>query len=182
MTGHLIKTFLYQQIMKLAFEVDDADRQYWIRACLGSFQAFWQTDYPPCLNLSSPLALPVSEFDMQCKITVNALDDFSVTIHSIAHRSEELILRHEPHSSTQQNFLTPYSFDAAQCSTARARAEYTKEKLGKVIDYMLLHPFVCIHIKGPNNPQNNIRLGGGITNAIQYLFHLRYQLCPEEIR
>jgi hypothetical protein len=181
MKDDLIKTFLYQEVMRLAFEVTDKSlRDQWIVACLGSFQQFWGVEYPPCTNPRSPLTLKVGEFDMNCKITITTLDDFCVIINSVAHRNEELILRHEVHSSLQQDFIIPYSFTPPQC--AEVRAKYTTEQLGKVIDYMLLHPFVHFHIKGPINPKNNIRLGGGISNVLQYLFHLRYQLCPEAIR
>ncbi len=181
LTDDLIKTFLYQEIMKLAFEVTDtALMNRWITACVHSFQQFWGVEHSPCQNPRSPLMLEVNEFDMTCEITIDALDDFSVTINSVAQRNDELILRHEAHALKQQNFITPYLFTAAQQSGAKA--EYTTAQLGDVIDYMLLHPFVHIHIKGPINPENHIRLGGGIANVLQYLFHLRYQLCPEAIR
>lgn len=181
MTDDLIKTFLYQEVMRLAFEVTDQRlRDQWIRACVNSYREFWEVDDFPCKNPRSPLTLEVEGFDMYCEITIKALDDFSVTIYSFADRIEELILRHEAHSSNQQDFVIPYAFNPEQRSDAKTT--YTTTQLEQVIDYILLHPFVHIHLKSPEIPKNNIRLGGGISNILQYLFHLRYQFCPERIR
>lgn len=46
---------------------------------------------------------------------------------------------------------------------------------------MIFHGRAHQHIKSPF-PENKIRIGGGIDNPYLYLFHLRYQLCPDKKR
>lgn len=59
----------------------------------------------------------------------------------------------------------------------RAVHEFTRDDLVSVIDGLILHPAVHMHVMSPID-SHEIRIGSGIGNPFLYLFNLRFQLCP----
>jgi hypothetical protein len=58
-------------------------------------------------------------------------------------------------------------------------SKFSSEDIEVVLDGLIFHPAAHQHIKSPID-EHAIRIGGGIGNAFLFLFHLRYQLCPNK--
>jgi hypothetical protein len=78
-------------------------------------------------------------------------------------------------SFPEQAFLTNHN------NQNQAIENMTSEHIDGVINALLLHPKAHQHIESPIN-NHKIRIGGGILNPFVFLFHLRYQLCPDKTR
>jgi hypothetical protein len=74
-----------------------------------------------------------------------------------------------------QSFLTAHKIRKS------AVQKMSSAQIGIVVDSLIMHPIPHQHIESPVD-NHEIRLGGGLLNPFLYLFHLRIQLCPNEIR
>ena len=187
MDDEKIAIFLCQQIMIRGFKVAQNAQLRWISNCLNTFKDFWQTSNIPIKYTATQdkinIEINADELDLIAYMTIDKQkdDDFSAVYQNLTNENKnEFILRHESHSHHQPSLNLNYPFDQNEILTARHR--FTDEQLDKAISYLILHPFTHIHIKMNDSPNNHIRLSGGLSNAFLYLFHLRYQLCPIEIR
>jgi hypothetical protein len=182
-----IKTVLHYQILNICFNpINDKELFGWLTIFINQLGPFWQLDdfpgkrYKGCEKYKFHAEFTSDALDIECKIKVDNLFEFSVEILHLNEGKKDLILRHEAHPKHGSDFLLPHTVEKNE--RIEALRNVNSDHIADVVDYMLLHPYVHTHIKGPVTPENHIRLGGGISNALQYLFHLRYQLCPEEIR
>lgn len=183
MDSDIIQAYLWQDVIRLGFSPSGhKDQKNWLRMYGQSLKKFWEIDEYPSLPQSNGAIIA----ELTSSITINMLIDYSITNYSnfavrFLHISNtrELMWTHDVDSRyfsfPEQTFLTNYN------NRTLAIEKMASEHIAGVIDALLLHPKAHQHIESPIN-NHKIRIGGGIHNPFVFLFHLRYQLCPDETR
>ncbi len=145
-----------------------------------SLKDFWDIDdYPPIPHYEAG----VLKSELASSIQINMLIDYSIVdISNYAveffhiNNTRELMWTHDVDSRyftfPEQFFLTKHR------KRKHAIRKMSTTNVGSVIDSLLLHPNAHQHIESPIS-YHKIRIGGGILNPFVFLFHLRYQLCPD---
>ena len=185
MDDDIIQAYLWQDIIRLGFSPSgNRDKRTWLHMFGRSLKDFWEIDeYPPTLTPKSDGTFMVT---LNSSITINMLIDYSITdISNFTVRflhisnTRELMWTHDVDSRyfsfPEQAFLTNHN------NRKLAIKKMASEHIAGVIDALLLHPRAHQHIESPIN-NHKIRIGGGIHNSFVFLFHLRYQLCPDKTR
>jgi hypothetical protein len=183
MDKNIIQAYLWRNIIRLGFSpIGDKDRRSWLYMYGKSLKDFWEVDeYPP-----SPKSNGSILAELTSSIKIHILIDYSITdISNFTVRflhisnTRELMWTHDVDSKyfsfPEQAFLTNHN------NRNLAIENMTSEHIKGVIDALLLHPKAHQHIESPIN-DHKIRIGGGILNPFVFLFHLRYQLCPDKTR
>lgn len=179
MDHSIIQAYIFQDIIRLGFSPSsDKDRKLWLRQYGQSLNKFWEIDSYPAqpsesnkiisATINSPLDIgAVYEY------AIEIMDKFTVSlIHTV---NSQLMWSHDMDG---KYFTFPYqTFLTAHKLHKSAIKKMTDDDIGRVIDSLLVHPTPHQHIESPID-NHEIRIGGGIFNPFQYLFHLRIQLCP----
>ncbi len=181
MDNEIIRAYLWQEVIRLGFSpASDKDKKSWLVQYGKSLKDFWGIEeYPETpkikgvsigCNLSSS-----TQLDLLLEYQISSPSNFSILFLS---EYRNLMWTHDV---DQQNyFLFPEKSLLNKYGKFReAKRNFTHEHIGKVLDGLIFHPAVHQHIQSPID-NHDIRIGGGIYNPFVFLFHLRYQLCPDE--
>lgn len=183
MDKDIIQAYLWRNIIRLGFSpIGDKDRQSWLYMYGKSLKDFWEVDeYPPNPQIRCNGVITAeltSKIDILIDYSITDISNFTVRFLHISN-TRELMWTHDVDSKyfsfPEQAFLTNHN------NRNRAIENMTSEHIEGVIDALLLHPKAHQHIESPIN-NHKIRIGGGILNTFVFLFHLRYQLCPDKTR
>ena len=145
-----------------------------------SLKDFWEIDeYPPNPKSNETVTAELSctaSLNIALSYNVTNISKFAVTFSPFSDRSNKLWV----HDVDGYYFLFP---ERALLSKYKKGKEAIKKlstkHVEKVLDGLIFHPTAHQHIK---TDFHFIRIGGGIHNPFLYLFHLRYQLCPDKSR
>jgi hypothetical protein len=163
--------FVWQKINLLAFNPKgEKDIHSWISCYSKSLQSFWGLDNPISQDLFS-LQVYNAEIPLSFNFTFNGTKDFAVKFY-YPHNDENNFLW--VHDVDDRNYYFPYN--KIQIPENVDTNTIKDSEIKKVLDGLLFHPAIHQHIVEPEFP-HSIRIGGGIYNPFQFLFHLRYQLC-----
>lgn len=184
MDNDIIQAYLWHDIVRLGFSPSGKkDIKSWLCMYGESLKDFWQVDeYPPHPSQTNGvLAIQLtSSIQMSMLIDCSIIDVSNYAVRFLhINNKRELMWTHEADSKyftfPEQPFLTKYNL---RNDSIRKMSTVDMER---VINSLLLHPRVHQHIESPIN-NHDIRIGGGIINPFVFLFHLRYQLCPDKKR
>ncbi|HBK54038.1 hypothetical protein [Syntrophomonas wolfei] len=187
MDSEIIRAYLWQDIIKFGFcPSSTKEKRTWLRQYCGSLRGFWEVDSYP----SGPHNLPnqvlqikinnigLIGFDIDCTIHTNTKFNAQV-LYSLSGKKSSLMWSHDADDSyfafPNQKLLT--SVNSRIGNRRSAVREFSTDDVISVIDGLLLHPTVHMHLLSLLD-RHEIRIGSGIGNPFQYLFNLRYQLCP----
>jgi hypothetical protein len=175
----LVQAYIFQDIIRLGFSPEsEKDKKSWLYQYGQSLKEFWNSnDYPKAPsetnNVVSATINSSSSVQAVYEYAIEKHDKF--TIRLIHSPSQDLMWIHDMDgvyfTFPFQYFLTNHG------QRAQAIQKMTNNDIGSVIDSLLVHPTPHQHIESPID-NHEIRIGGGIFNPFQYLFHLRIQLCP----
>jgi hypothetical protein len=177
-----LQTFLWQEIVRLAFSpVNIKDKKIWINMLQRNLYDFWeiassfpniQTPSFPKFVIKFPGILTKKEIVFECQIddsnkrfTAKVLiDNFLRWVHHF----------------DDQYFTPPLNLSLTEKYSRKSILQEVEQiDIENVIKGLLTHPNVHQHIDDDiGSDDHEVRIGGGITNSFQYLFHIRYQLCP----
>lgn len=179
MDNLLVQAYVFQDVIRLGFSpASKTDKKGWLYQYGKSLKAFWDSnDYPTAPsetnNIVSATINSSSNVQATYEYAIEKHDKF--TIRLIHYPSQHLMWTHDMDGAyftfPFQTFLTNHG------QRAQAIHKMTDNDIGSVIDSLLVHPAPHQHIESPID-NHEIRIGGGIFNPFQYLFHLRIQLCP----
>lgn len=185
MDKKMIRAYLWQDIIRLGFCPDGTKNQkLWLLEYGRNLRDFWEIDlYPdaPRKNNGKIMAnIDCFRLDLCLEYTIDASANFNVHfLYFSPSTTKELIWVHDV-DGNYFTFPTQMRFGNNKQEKEALRV-FTDEDIGAVVDGLLLHPAAHQHIKSPID-DHEIRIGGGIDNPFQYLFQLRYQLCPYEAK
>lgn len=175
----VVRSYLVQEIITRGFSpAGTTDKKRWLHQYGKSLKEFWAAnDYP-----SAP-----SEKNNIISATINASTAVQTVYEYAIERNDKFSIRliHTPniqlmwmHDMDGAYFTFPFqTFLTNHNHRNPAITQMTDDDLKSVIDSLFIHPTPHQHIESPID-NHEIRIGGGIINPFQYLFHLRIQLCP----
>lgn len=180
MDKEIIRAYLWQEIIRLGFcPSSTKDKKIWLNIYSKSLKNFWELDNYP----SSPKehdGMLITMIDnlpngaVEC--CIESQEKFSVRYFYANEKIESRICVWT-HDMDGNYFVFPRQTFLTCCNRSKtARKSFSPDDMEAVVDGLLLHQAVHIHLESPIN-YHNIRIGGGIENPFQYLFHLRYQFC-----
>ncbi len=178
MDKDIIQAYLWQDVIRLGFQI--TKHQEWIKIYLGSLQKFWEAyeypckDGPRCKNNSIKAKIENPDLELRWQFDLRLNEHFCLEFNHLNVNIWE-------HHSDFAYYVLPIEKMLDRNKRSMAIAEFSRENLEITLDAMIFHGRAHQHIKSPF-PENKIRIGGGIDNPFLYLFHLRYQLCPDETR
>ncbi len=195
-----IRAYLWQEVIRLGFcPSGEKEQKKWLRKYLGSLKDFLGPgSYPDTPKSNSKIIFsysPPIDLDIECSIAKK--DKFSVKFlylppsnNKESSHNPALMWNHdvdgEYFTFPVQEFLTYHRQSENEKNKKKesdpeinVRKEFSDEDLAIVLDGLIFHPAAHQHIESPID-KHEIRIGGGIGNAFQFLFHLRYQLCPDD--
>lgn len=184
MDDEIIQAYLWQDVVRLGFSPSgDKDKKRWLKMYGQSLKDFWEIDdysYHPSLRngaFTAELTAPI-QINMLIDYSILDISNYTVRFLHISN-TRDLMWTHDVDSAyfsfPEQYFLTNYK------KRNPAIINMSMLDMERVIDALLLHPRVHQHIESPIN-HHEIRIGGGIHNPFLFLFHLRYQLCPDKTK
>jgi hypothetical protein len=182
MNQEIINAYLWQNIIRLGFSPqDDKTKNTWLYLYNRSLKSFWELDdYPENPSKArSKLYCTINcqtSLDITFEYTIEELNKFTVRIMSPI---DNLMWIHDYDNSFftfPQNELLNFTN-----KNKKAIKLISRPALQSVIESLMTHPTPHQHIESPID-NHNIRIGGGIINPYLYLFHLRFQFCPDQSR
>lgn len=182
MNQDIIKAYLWRDIIRLGFSPqDDKNKQTWVYLYNRSLKNFWE--------LNEFHGIP-SNVNRKFSCTINCQPSLDITFEYIIEESNKFTVRI---MSTSFNLMWTHHYDNSFFTLpqndlliqANKRKEAIKHfslpALQSVIESIMIHPTPHQHIESPLD-NHNIRIGGGIINPYLYLFHLRFQFCPDQVK
>jgi hypothetical protein len=177
MDKKIIRAYLWEEVIRLGFRPSGSKEQKeWRIKYLQSLKDFLEIDsYPDIGTGYFSLELP---FNLYIEFFIEQINKFMVNFFYLPpSNNNEFLWDHDVDGKfftfPEQEFLTHHN----QRSTVIKK--FSNEDIKVVLDGLIFHPAAHQHIKSPID-KHEIRIGGGIGNAFLYLFHLRYQFCPDE--
>lgn len=185
MDKKMIRAYLWQDIIRLGFCPDGSrDQERWLHVLGGSLKDFWEIDqYPAKCSIREGKiegVIDCHRLDLWLEYFIDSMAKFNVHFLYIPpSTTKELMWVHD----VDGNYFTLPAQVLLDNHNQRSIAvrEFTNDDIEAIVDGLLLHPAAHQHIKSPID-DHEIRIGGGIDNPFQYLFQLRYQLCPFEAK
>ncbi|MBU0465313.1 MAG: hypothetical protein KKE12_17220 [Proteobacteria bacterium] len=184
MDNDIIQAYLWQKIIRIGFSPSgNKNIKSWLRMYGQSLKDFWEIDdYPPNPKSNGTIIAELSciaSLNIALSYNITNITKFAVTFSPFlpfSDRSNKLWI-HDVDGSyfafPERSLLLKYN------RSKEAIKKILSEHIEKVLDGLIFHPTAHQHIK---TDFHSIRIGGGIHNPFLYLFHLRYQLCPDETR
>jgi len=164
--------YLWKWIIYLAFSPSGKEIFDWISCYSKSVTDFWEIDSYPKQDKYS-LTVYNCNIPISFDFSLEKIDKFIVQFFYPHTEGQDFMWLHDvdkSHFVPEQPILTN---DNHRNSYLK---KITPEDVLKVLNGLFFHPSAHQHIEGPIN-HHIIRIGGGIHNPFQFLFHLRYQLC-----
>lgn len=180
MDEKLIRAYLWHDVIRLGFCPSSVtDKKNWLLQYSKSLRDFWEIDlYPrnPYLDGDNiKLDIDFDPLDLCLEFVFKSMNNFCIQFEYCS-KTPVLKLMHDV--DLDNYFVFPdQSFLTLHGQRRMAVNELSNSDIEVVIDGLLLHTAAHMHIHSPID-RHDIRIGGGICNPFQYLFHLRYQLCP----
>ena len=181
MDNDIIQAYLWHDIIRLGFSPSgNKDKKSWLNMYGKSLKDFWEIDeYPPNPKMNKDISAELScaaSLNIGLSYSITNITKFVVSFFPSLDRSHQ-DWKHDVDSSffafPEQSLLSKYQ--KAKAAKTKISTEHTEN----VLNGLIFHPMAHQHIK---TDLNFIRIGGGINNPFLYLFHLRYQLCPDETK
>jgi hypothetical protein len=178
MDNEIIRTYLWQEIIQLAFCPSRINLNFWVIKYFEYFNNFLELGQPQDRPTGdNPIRGLINLANMDLWLELELRDDhyFSLSYEHL----KGIIWKHE---SDPGYFACPIDkllYGNENNQRRIAIAEFQICDLEKVLDAAIFHPREHQHIESPIN-QHLIRIGGGIPNPLLYLFHLPYQFCPSK--
>lgn len=164
--------YLWKKIILLGFspssptEIND-----WISMYARSIVKFWEVTNMPRLSRNnievSNVAIPI-DYDF----TYNSLSKFNTKFCYLSENGEYSWM----HDVDKKYFIPEQPILTQDSHMKKALKKIKREDVEDVLDGMFFHPTAHQHIS-KEEEIHPIRIGGGIHNAFQFLFHIRFQLC-----
>jgi len=178
----IIRAYLMQEVIKLGFSPSDPkDKNSWLHQYSRSSKGFWCVEaYPPVPkmkdNILSATIDSSDAINLTFEYAIEKRDKFIVRLlHS---PNNQLMWKHDMDEGNSKYYIFPHQYFLNEFKQRKvALNKMKRDDLESVIDTLFMHPTPHQHIESPID-NHDIRIGGGITNAFLYLFHLRIQLCP----
>ncbi|MBA7549396.1 hypothetical protein ES705_41877 [subsurface metagenome] len=181
MDNDIIRAYLWQDVIRLGFSPSgNKNINKWLLMYGKSLKDFWEIDeYPfhPKRNgdITATLSCTAS-LNIALNYSITNITKFAVTFSPFSDRSNKLWV-HDVDGSyfvfPEQSLLSKYR------KGEEAIKKISNKHIERVLTGLIFHPMAHQHI---NTDLKSIRIGGGIHNPFLYLFHLRYQLCPDKTR
>lgn len=175
MDKDVIRSYLWEDVFRLGFSVDDGkNRKVWIKSFLGSLREFWgiseHQEGPSEKDGKIIGRIDNSHFNLWLSFELS--DNGHLHIE-FGHIDGRVLFHH----SDPIYFTPPLNkvLDMTQRNVAVGESE--SADIIAVLNSCIFHPREHLHIAAPEF-DHQVRIGGGIINPFLYLFHLRYQLCP----
>ena len=169
------RAYLYQKVIELLFSpLDEKAQKQWVIALGHSLPAFWQTDRAFTIN-AGKYELEAYLLNIACTCDIRGDGYFAVDFEILKENFPD-IFSWSHHVDPVHYYRIPLrAFLGEQKRAALASIDETDVSV--ILDTLIFHP--CEHMHLESCIPHDIRLGGGISNPYQYLFHLRYQFCPD---
>jgi len=183
MDKEIIRAYLWQDVIRLGFcPSGEKEQKKWLKQYLESLKSFLGLgSYPAPPKSNSKIIFSYSipiRLDIQCTITKTKTDDFTVIfLYLPPSNNWAFMWDHEVDGKfftfPVQKFLNHHN------QRKLVVKKFSDEDIKVVLDGLIFHPAAHQHIEYPPD-KHEIRIGGGIGNVFQFLFHLRYQFCPDK--
>ena len=186
MDNKIIRAYLWQEVIRLAFSPSGREKQKeWVEFYGNTLDLFLETgsfhfrrNIKKKSNTEKVIYSYTSEINLQIEWVIEAINKFTVKFQYLPpSNNRELMWTHDVDGAyftfPIQEFLTHHN---QRKSVLRA---FSDEDIETVLDALIFHPAAHQHIKSPID-KHYIRIGGGTDNPYLFLFHLRYQFCPNE--
>ncbi|MGI9277395.1 MAG: hypothetical protein ACR2PT_21425 [Endozoicomonas sp.] len=177
------RAYLYQEVIELLFSPAKGCQANWVSSLLGSLYTFWGVDSYPGKPKKNGFEISADNIGITCEGEFRDDGYFSIDFHAYDFVDEEHYIKGNPfswshHVDPVRYFRLPLKAFLGQQNSdkTKALAGVDEEDVAAILDTLIFHP--CEHMHIESCIPHQIRLGGGISNPFQYLFHLRYQFCP----
>lgn len=185
MNNEIIQAYLWQEVIRLGFSPSsDKDRIGWLSQYERSLKDFWEIgDYP--IKVESGVTT-ITHSGLNFEYKYQRIADISKFTISFCYLSNtmDLMWTHDVDNNyflfPKQSILSKYQkLKQVKKEFKQFAPSVRKNIMRRISDGLLFHPAVHQHIDSPID-EHEMRIGGGIYNPFVFLFHLRYQLCPDE--
>ena len=182
MDNDIIQAYLWQEVIRLGFSPSGSkDIKKWLKMYGESLFKFWEIDaYPPHPKSNGKITANLScaaSLNMVLNYSFTNINKFAVTFSPFFDRINILWVHDVDGGSyfvfPERSLLSKYR--KGKEAIKKVSAKHVEE----VLNGLIFHPGAHQHI---NTDFHKIRIGGGIYNPFLYLFHLRYQLCPDKTK
>lgn len=187
MDREIIRAYLLQDVIRLGFTpASIKDQKNWLLQYGYSLKDFWEVnEYPKAPRESSGALCAVinsSKVNLKYDYAIENINKFNINFLHIPNEEDNFLIW--THDLDRQYFIFPNQKFLNELNVRKGAIRESidndiKKDIGAVIDTLLIHPTPHQHILSPIK-DHEIRIGGGMINPFQYLFHLRIQLCPIE--
>lgn len=181
MDDDIIQAYLWHDVIRLGFSPSgNKDIKSWLFIYGKSLKDFWEIDdYPPNPKSNGTVTAELfcaASLNIALSYNITNITKFAVTFSPFSDRSNKLWV----HDVDGSYFVFPERALLSKYEKGKAaKKKILARHVEKVLRGLIFHPTAHQHIK---TDFHSIRIGGGIHNPFLYLFHLRYQLCPDETR
>jgi len=169
---HIRLTYLWKKINLLAFSPSGpAEINNWITIYSRSVVKFWEVSNIPKLDRNN-IEVSNTVIPIDYNFTYDSLKKFNVKFYHL-NESREYSWMHD----VDKSYYIPEQPILTQDNHMKKALKKLKiEEVEEVLNGMFFHPTAHQHI-AEDEEKHSIRIGGGIHNAFQFLFHIRFQLC-----
>jgi hypothetical protein len=181
MDRKIIRAYLWQKIIRMVFwPANPKEKDNWVQQFLKNISNFWEID-PHYHNVRKNVNhhqfnIKHTGYYIEMEIEIDDIEKFSIRFLG----NENTLMW--THDVDCQYYSFPTEYILNEYSKEKEAIKFIEnEDVAEVIDGLLIHPAAHQHIESPIN-NHDIRFGGGISNPFLFLFHLRYQLCPDNDR
>ncbi len=180
LNNDIIQAYLWYDVIRLGFSPSgNKDIKSWLQIYVRSLKDFWEIDgypLPPKGKGNLTVELSITTFDITLSISITNIAKFVVKFSSLKDSSNT----QWTHDVDSFYFVFPdRSLLSKYGKRPEAITKMSAYHVKKVLNGLIFHPMAHQHVK---TNSHCIRIGGGINNPFLYLFHLRYQLCPDKSR
>ena len=178
----LVRAYLACEVIRLAFRPPSTkDKATWLSMYHRTVCAFWEVDCAPeaprVTGRGIVGCIPRSPVSVCFDYAVHGDQDFTLRLlHDETPSSTGLLWTHE---ADPAYYAFPHDLALSQINRrpqAIAARAWTQEDVYAVVDGLLCHPRIHLHIEEPAL-NHSLRIGTAQGNPFLFLFHLRYQAC-----
>jgi len=165
--------YIWKKIILLGFSPSgEGDVYAWISCYRRSVVNFWEVSEFPRQD-KFKLSVYNSNIPINYEFSFEDFKKFIVNFYYPHSSNKDFIWLHD----VDKTYFVPEQFILTYDNHMNKYLRTIKEDdLKMVLEGLLFHPAAHQHIEEPLT-QHQIRIGGGIHNPFQFLFHLRFQLC-----